>query len=126
MSRLLPGLLAGCAFLLAFGCGGGTGFDSGPPLPLAYTITDLGRIAPNSNGIPHINNRGEVAGSLDIGTAVPHATLWRNGQIIDLGDFGGPAYAAALNNVGHVVVNAGPGGGDFSLKSYLWQNGSHI
>jgi probable HAF family extracellular repeat protein len=78
-------------------------------------LTDLGTTQGGSNSdlgsVAHwINDRGWIAGSSQVGgfdslsgNPANHATLWRNGEIIDLGtlggDFGG---ATAVNNRGQV------------------------
>ena len=61
-----------------------------------------------------INVHGDVAGYASTGgtdpiTGIPEveAVLWRDGKVIDLGNFGGNnSYAAAINDRGQVAGNA--------------------
>jgi probable HAF family extracellular repeat protein len=56
-----------------------------------YQVSFLDDLGGNSRG-NSINNRGWVAGfSLLSGSPTRHATLWRDGSILDLGTLGGPA-----------------------------------
>jgi len=71
-----------------------------------------------------LNNLHHAAGGACLaGDQVRHATLWRNGKVRDLDQFGGSGSSAlGINNSDHVV-------GDFwfsdgSAKAFLWQNGT--
>lgn len=60
----------------------------------AYTVTDV--LLDNAYGI---NNLGQVCGS----TNNRHPGIWTNGQLLDLGTFGGAeGYADKINDSGHV------------------------
>ena len=70
-----------------------------------------------------INSSGEV-----VGKANYHATLWRNGKMIDLGTFGQEASLAAdINDKGQVVGLAynDPPCRD-SSKAFVWKDGKAI
>src|SRR5262249_22297913 len=61
------------------------------------TLTDLGTLPGGNNSISNaINGRGQIAGLSEnglfdsFGSPVTRPVLWRNGQVADLGDFGGP------------------------------------
>ena len=105
-------------------------------------LTDLGGLpggfGSEGNGI---NDRNEVAGqSLNglidplLGTPAAVAVLWKsNGEIVDLGSFGGnESLAATVNNRGQVVGAAANEVPDaFSMfgwatqtRAFLWQNGT--
>lgn len=55
-----------------------------------YQLTYLDNLGGNSRG-NSINDRGWIAGfSLFSGNQKRHATLWRDGSLLDLGTLGGP------------------------------------
>ena len=102
-------------------------------------LTDLGTLpgVGFSSGASAINARGWITGASETtdpltGLPVGRGVLWRDGQIIDLGNFGGPvSLGITLNNVGQVVgaaINAilDP----FPLfvpptqsRAFIWQDG---
>lgn len=116
-------------------------------------LTNLGALGKkgNNNGsfASAINNFGWVSGyaengSVDSNTGYPvaHAVVWKNGEITDIGTFGGTQSAAmALNDLGQVIggsldniddpwsaqfvlgfgVIAWPG--TTQLRAFVWQNG---
>src|SRR5215470_4389126 len=61
------------------------------------TLTDLGTLPGGNNSISNaINGLGQIAGLSENGlfdslfnSPVTRPVLWRNGQVVDLGDFGG-------------------------------------
>jgi|HubBroStandDraft_2_1064218.scaffolds.fasta_scaffold25564_1 probable HAF family extracellular repeat protein len=108
--------------------------------------TDMGALpGVNNSGPNDINANGMVTGisengSIDPTTGLPEydAVVWKNGQIINLGTFGGNwSYANALNNEGQVAgfaLNTTPDSfnlGDFcmngpfptQMQAFIWQNG---
>ena len=110
------------------------------------TLIDLGAL-PGIGGsfVNGINRNGVVVGmSLNGGSdrllGLPYfdAVVWKDGQIIDLGTFGGPlSYSGAVNDHGQVVgfaLNATPDSfdlGDFcqnfpmptQMRAFTWQRG---
>jgi probable HAF family extracellular repeat protein len=106
-------------------------------------LTDLGTLQGTdsdlSSGAAWINDRGWIVGFSYVGGIDPfsgmpasRSVLWKNGQIVDLGnlgeDFGG---ATALNNHGQVVGFSWNGipdpvgifGNPNENRAFLWQNG---
>jgi probable HAF family extracellular repeat protein len=104
--------------LLLMGCGGGQQPDPGPSRA-AYTLTDLGE----SNGGPLlINNRGEVAASLD---SPSQAAIYRNGHWTKLGTFGGRlSEALGFNDDGTVVglYQTTESNGGAKNRIFLWKD----
>ena len=115
-------------------------------------LTDLGALAAGASSLPNgINAAGMVAGFSETGAIDPsfdfppefHAVVWKDGQIIDLGTFGGTlSYANALNDRGQVVgfalngkadsfitassdfdVNCGTGDVPGQMRAFVWQEG---
>ncbi len=104
---------------------------------------DLGRFPGGTSSCSQwINDRGWIVGSatdgkVDLLAGFPeaHATLWRNGEILDLGTFGGSeSYAWSVNDLGQVVgfaSNTVPdqsacnvfAWGATETHAFLWQNG---
>jgi probable HAF family extracellular repeat protein len=91
-------------------------------------LTDLGTLPGVTSGGPNdINDNGVVTGisengSIDPTTGLPEydAVVWKNGQIINLGTFGGNwSYANALNNEGE-VAGQGPCSGRGPLFFRTW------
>ncbi len=105
--------------------------------------TDLGTFPGGTSSCSQwISDRGWIVGGATIGEIDPlagypavHATLWRNGQIQNLGTFGGyQSYAWSVNNLGQVVgfaSNTTPDqstGNVFAFgatqtHAFLWQSG---
>lgn len=91
----------------------------------------LGGADSQANGV---NNSGQVVGSASIVDNTdpsdpfeyPHAFLWQNGSMQDLGTLGGDqSYAYGINDTGQVVGQAVVGGaGDPPGHAFLWQNNS--
>jgi len=108
-------------------------------------LTDLGALAGGTSSCGQgINVRGHVAGYSSNGGIDQHSgtpeiegVLWRDGEIIDLGNFGGGnSYAAAINDRDQVAGNAynsipDPYSGQIfffgatQVHAFLWQDG-HI
>ena len=116
-------------------------------------LTDLGALAAGASSLPNgINAAGTVAGFSETGVVDStfeefppeyHAVVWKDGQIIDLGTFGGTlSYANAINDRGQVVgfaLNGQPdafitGHSDFDgecetgdvssqMRAFVWEEG---
>src|SRR3989442_162005 len=75
-------------------------------------MTDLG-----PSGAYAINNAGKI-----VGVSGPHASLWNNGAMTDLGTLGGLSSAAyGINEAG--VIGGGSDSGSGS-RAFLWDNGT--
>jgi probable HAF family extracellular repeat protein len=72
-----------------------------------------------------INSFGDVVGfSRNAADTASHATLWSNGQIIDLGSFGGQdafSEALAINDLGQIVGRSTVAGAT-DQRAFLWEN----
>jgi probable HAF family extracellular repeat protein len=110
-------------------------------------LTDLGALVDGvSSGANWINSKGVVAGISENGMTDDHAVfppefdavVWKDGQIINLGTFGGTfSYANAINDAGQVVgfaLNTTPDSFDLGdlcltppmptqMRAFLWQGG---
>jgi probable HAF family extracellular repeat protein len=93
-------------------------------------LTYLGSFAdPVSSMANAINDRGEIAGSLQASDGTARAVLWRDGAMVDLGQLPGSFYTAAtgINNRGQVVGFAldllNPG---IHNRAFLWEDGRMI
>lgn len=102
-------------------------------------VTDLGTLPGGNNSFAAaINDHGWIAGSSENGLVDPafgpvaDATLWKDGEVVDLGTFGGPlGIASDINEWGQVVgggLNSIPDPFAFfgfatQARAFLWQNG---
>lgn len=76
--------------------------------PTRYTVTDLGTLGGVFGSSAHsVNNKGWIAGVANLsGDTQEHASLWRDGAVIDLGTLGGDNSNVDLpvkNDVGLIV-----------------------
>jgi probable HAF family extracellular repeat protein len=89
-------------------------------------ITDLGDLggdAPSTEAVA-LNNRGQVVGRSETGEpGEHHGFLWEDGEMTDLGTFGGPwSYATAINDRGQVVGRSDTGEPG-EEHGFLWEDG---
>ncbi len=99
-------------------------------------MIDLGTLGGISGSARDVNSFGEVVGSSRLPEGLLHATLWRDGQIIDLGvlpEAGkqgpyGPelieTYATAINDAGVIVGNSSPA--FIHSGAFLWRDGEIV
>src|SRR5256885_1420458 len=115
------------AFLITIGAFVAAFPASSADLP-QVPFTDLGTL-PNDtySGANDINGAGQIVGySAGAGPDSPHAFLWDNGTMTDLGTIGGVAgqsVAFGINEAGQVVGQSYtvPSGAD---HGFLWENGA--
>jgi probable HAF family extracellular repeat protein len=95
----------------------------------SYAITDLG-VLPGfvSSTAAALNNSGQVIGNEQTANNMPHAFLWQNGVMTDLGTLGGDySYANAINDAGQVVGYSDSAPidpyGTHLQHAFLWQSG---
>ncbi len=115
-------------------------------------LSDMGALASGASSAPNsINASGVAAGLSETGTTdatAPfppefHAVVWKDGQIIDLGTFGGTfSYAADINDFGQVTgfalnghsdafvpgddalaMECGAGLVPSEMRAFIWQQG---
>jgi len=94
----------------------------------AGQASDLGTLAGGSfSWATGINSAGHVVGASDLNgnPNISHATLWRNGQVLDLGTLGGQYSDARAINTGGLVVGGSYLAGDTVQHAMLW-NGSTL
>lgn len=94
----------------------------GLPQRFRWTVTDLGAFDPRQ-----INNKGEIAGNIRIADIL-HAFLYRDGQLVALGNLGGDAgtTAYALNEETQVVGSSPLLPGvccTNQLRGFIWDDG---
>lgn len=83
-----------------------------------YTITAL----PAAFNPSDINNAGQMAGVVYADMTTPHAAIYTDGSVTDLGSIGATwSYASALNEVGAVTGNFDTADG--ASHAFLYQNG---
>jgi probable HAF family extracellular repeat protein len=127
-------------------CGGDDGYGSFITHAFRWsegTVTDLGALLPektNCSNAYEANASGEIAGFSEDGEFDPlvgfnqsRAVRWKNGEIEDLGSFGGNQNeASAINNHGQIVggsQNTIPdpfscwGATSTQCRAFLWQDG---
>lgn len=87
-----------------------------------YVLTDLGTLEGGGHTFAYaINARGQVVGYS--GTP-PHAFLWENGVMTDLGTLGGTFSSAEdINDLGQIVGHSDLPG-DLERHAFLWEDGT--
>jgi probable HAF family extracellular repeat protein len=71
-----------------------------------YSITDLGTLGGSSSIALGINSCGQVVGEAETDTGAPHAFLWEDDRMIDLGTLSGAnqsSTASGINSRGQIV-----------------------
>jgi probable HAF family extracellular repeat protein len=103
---------------------------SRPSQSMEWVIQDLGTLGGRESVPSDLNGHGQIVGSSDTRTST-HAFLWENGEMIDLGAFGGTfSNARAINERGEIVGLRVPDPAVEGMEGYpynslpvLWRNG---
>ena len=90
------------------------------PIPISYTVTDLGALGGSTSFATAINSSGSVTGFFPAASGDTHAFLWTASTgMQDLGTLGGPiTQAEGINDAGYVVGFAALP--NYSLHAFLW------
>ncbi len=120
--RQVTGLLVLAPLLAAVQAAESPVAASSAARPAQLQLMDLGTLNGGCCSFAEgINDLGEVVGSSDVGNAVSHAFLWRDGEMTDLGTLGGfSSRAMDVNNRSEVVGDSNPTG-SFDLHAFLWR-----
>jgi probable HAF family extracellular repeat protein len=92
--------------------------------------TDLGDLGGGCSHANDINDFGHIVGaSCTTQVNMPHATLWQNGAIIDLGRAPGmeDSGAVSINRAGQIVGSSGlmdPDTYEITSRAFLYENGT--
>jgi probable HAF family extracellular repeat protein len=126
-------VLAGCGGKLSsdvFECGGSS---PDPSVAGQWVLTDLGTLGGQTSGAAAITDQGKVVGwsktklRTETGDLIPHAFLWEDGKMRDLGALkpGGDSSASAINDKGQVVGSGWVYEEEGSYEhALLWESGS--
>jgi len=96
-----------------------------------YTVTDLG-ILEGTTGGQSLNDLGQATGSSNVSSGIfgspaasPHAFLYSNGQMTDLGTLGGrTSVGFGINNAAHVTGAADTRA--ITSHAFLYSNGQMV
>jgi len=111
----------------------GNGYESHAFIWENGVMTDMGVLGVGSDGIEiscaqSINNLGQIVGYstynfIDPYIEIPtHAFLWENGEMYDIGSFGGDSYAYSINNYGQIVGMSRNSSG--KRRGFVYENGN--
>ncbi|HET7552439.1 MAG TPA: hypothetical protein VFK04_14210 [Gemmatimonadaceae bacterium] len=94
--------------------------------PRSITITNLGSLGGTLGGeASAINSAGQIVGYSYTSDGDPHAFLWENGVMTDLGTLGGrSSFATDINEAGEIVGSSATSSG--CTHAFLWKNGVMI
>jgi probable HAF family extracellular repeat protein len=97
------------------------GRSTGAPLPVRFTVTDLGGLfGSQSAQATAINDAGQI-----VGKSGNHAFLWEQGKMTDLGTLGGQTSSAnAINDRGQIVGESETADGE--THAFLWEHNSMV
>ena len=133
MDRQRPrALIATIALLLTLAGAGGTSAVASGMAATMYIVTEIGTLGGAASFAEHLNDAGQVVGTADTAAGQPHAFLWVNGVITDLGTLPGGAAssAAGINARGQVVGVSTTAPGQqlrtAGSRAVLWQGGRMI
>ena len=89
---------------------------------VSYEIIDLGTFGGSGSALA-INARGQVVGWSEIAPGTPHAFLWEDGVMQDLGALaGGSSWASAINSRGDIAGVSTDAAG--APRAVLWTRGA--
>ncbi len=94
------------------------------PVPAAtYTVTDLGGLGGDNEGVAwRINNEGQIVGQALGSDGWSRPFLWDSGVMVDLGTLGGSTgWAFDINDSGAVVGESEDSDGN--VRATLWESG---
>ena len=100
-------------------CGGECYDWPEPTGPPTHTITSLGTLGGLEGVAKAINNYGDIVGEAGAPDGRRHATLWTNGQAIDIGPPNRSSWGVAINNSGQALVAD-------NYHVWLWEKGSGL
>ncbi len=95
-----------------------------PPAPAAYVVHELPTLGGDAGSVVEVNDAGMAVGWSELrpGEDEAHATLWVNGEAIDLGTLGGDdSLAIDINAAGVIVGYAENAAGE--RHAVIWRDG---
>ena len=137
MKSILLVSISTVSLLVALVAPAGLAAQEQNPVPVHYTVTDLGTLGGTFSLAYGINHVDVVDGVATVADGNQHAFLWRRGHMTDLGTLGGPnSIAYWLNNSNEATIASDtstndPLGEDFCgfgthliCLGALWNNGT--